>query len=173
MRVSAVFPFAAIGVTLALGAPVAISVSGLDLPVQTLDGQARSFPKDADEHRSIFIVTFTKAASAAAASWTRRLSDTKAGLPAAIFQVSVIEDVPKMFRSSVVSGIRHSFPPDFHGRFWVSSANSAEWQRLTAAVSLKEPHVFVLDGRGDIVWRAHGEVSDAKIGEIAALPPAH
>ena len=36
--------------------------------------------------------------------------------------------------------------------------------------SPKEAHVVVIAGRDRIVWRGHGEPTDARMAEIQALP---
>ncbi len=147
------------------------SVVSMSLPVHTLDGEAKSFPADADQPRSVFVVTFTKAASEKGRAWTQKLREAGDKLRASVFQVSVIEDVPKMFRSSATSGMAHSVPAPLHAHFWVAASNSDEWQRCTASQSMKDPYVFVIDRRDQIVWRGHGEPTDAMLEEIEGLPP--
>lgn len=159
--------------SLLLAAAAAMSVVSLSLPAHTLDGDAKTFPQDAEAPRSIFVVTFTKAASEQGRAWTQRLGDLHERLTAPVFQVSVIEDVPKMFRSSVISGMGHSVPKELHGRFWTAVSDSEKWKSVTASASPKEASVIVVDRRGEIVWRGHGEVTDAKIEEIAGLPAPH
>jgi hypothetical protein len=140
------------------------SVAGMSLPVSTIDGDVRSFPQDADLPRSVFVVTFTKAATGQGAAWSRKLRDAGEALGAAVFQVSVIEDVPKMFRSSVISGMARQLPQPIHSRFWVAAEQCVE------LVSRREAYVFVVDRRDRIVWRAHGDVTDARLQEITTLP---
>ena len=74
------------------------SVGGLSLPAATVDGDARVFPRDAALPRSVFVVTFTKAAGKQGSAWTSRLREVGEPLGTAVFQVSVIEDVPKARR---------------------------------------------------------------------------
>jgi hypothetical protein len=145
---------------------LAVATAGsLALSVQTLDGEARTFPRDADAPRSIFVVSFTKVASKAASAWTEKLL----GAQPSVFQVTILEDVPKAFRSMAVSGIARSVPAAMHARFWIATAGAAAWKGCTDAENLKEPHVFALDDRDRIVWRAHGEVSEERLQELKSL----
>jgi len=146
------------------------SLTGLALPVTTLDGKQRSFPQDATAARAVFVVTFTKAASEQATAWSRQLNGQKGRLGAEVFQVAVLEDVPRMFRSMAVSGISRQIPEALRDRFWIATSGSKDGQQLTGEGPAKEAHVFVLDGRSRIVWRAHGVCSEASLREIQALP---
>lgn len=146
-----------------------LSLGGMSLPVRTIDGEAGSFPRDAEAPRSVFVVTFTKSASKQGSDWTRRLHDAGEALGAAVFQVSVIEDVPKFFRSSVISGMARQVPQPLHARFWIAVSDSKAWEQCVDLASPKDAYVFVVEGRDRIVWRDHGEATDAKIREIQAL----
>jgi len=144
-------------------------VASLRLPVTTLNGASRIFPRDAEQPRSVFVVSFSKSASAAASEWTRKLRENQAKLSAAVFQVAVLEDVPGLFRSFVISSLGREIPQDLHDHFWVALTASAAWQRCADSQSSAEPHVFVLESGDRIVWRSHGAVSDQKIHDLLAL----
>ena len=146
-----------------------VSVAGLNLPATTLSNQERSLPRDAADPRSIFVVTFSKSASVQASEWTRRLLERQAKLAATIYQVAVLEEVPGLFRSFVISALRRAVPQSMHDHFWVVTTDSQAWQRCVDSTSAEEPHVFVLDRRDRIVWRAHGVLSESKLNELSAL----
>lgn len=146
-----------------------LSVGGMSLPVRTIDGEARTFPADADLPRSAFVVTFTKSASKQGSEWTRRLRETGDALGAAVFQVSVIEDVPKPFRSSVISAMARQIPQPLHSHFWIAVSEGKAWQQCVELASPKDAYVLVVEGRDRIVWRGHGEATDVMIREIQAL----
>ena len=147
------------------------TVVGLSLPAATLNGDPRVFPRDAGLPRSIFVVTFSKAASVDASEWTHNLRNQQDKLKAEIFQVAVLENVPRLIRSFVVSALAREVPDRLHDHFWVAVTASADWQESVDSTSPDEPHVFVLDARENLVWRAHGQVSDVKVRELLDLPP--
>lgn len=148
-----------------------VAITGFAAPVRTLNGDERNFPRDAEVPRSIFVVTFSKAASTQAADWTRRLHDLQGTLNASVIQVAILEDVPRLFRSVVVSAMSKEVPENLHDHFWVAVTDSLGWQRIVNSSAVGEPHIFVLDYRNDIIWRAHGLVSDTVINELLALAP--
>src|SRR5258705_5967270 len=122
---------------------VITTVASMRLPVTTLNGEPRSFPRDAEQPRSVFVVSFSKNASAEASEWTRKLRENQGKLSAAIYQVAILEDVPSLFRSFVVSSLRRQVPQHLHDHFWVALTATAAWQRCVDSQSSAEPHVFV------------------------------
>lgn len=148
-----------------------LSITGLNLPVTTLGEKPRSFPGDTAAPRSVVIVTFTKAASTQAREWSQRLAAVKARLPAEVFQVAVLEDVPRLFRSMAIAGIKKQIPFSLHDHFWIATEGGKDWKRCVGDGPAGEASVFVLDGRSQIVWRAHGACTEAKVQELLALPP--
>lgn len=153
---------------------ITLIAAGLNLPAATLNGEARVFPRDAAQPRSIFVVTFSKSATAAGARWTRTLRDNKDSLSAPIYQVAVLEDVPGFLRRFVISAIAKDVPDSLHGQFWIATSGTQQWQECAGSTSSEQPHVFVLDGRSQIVWRAHGDVTPQGIRELLALSrPLH
>src|SRR5436305_10697181 len=146
------------------------SLATLKLAVHTLNGDERAFPRDAAAPRAIFVVTLSKAASEQGSAWTRRLRAT-ADLAAPVFQVAVLEEVPRLFRSMVISALTNQVPPALRDHFWVAVSDGAQWQRVSASSSQEDAHVFVLDQRDQVVWRTQGAVTDAKVSELLRLPP--
>src|SRR2546430_1119833 len=106
-----------------------VSVTGLNLPAETLSDKARIFPRDAAEPRSVFVVTFSKSASAQASEWTRRLRDNQTKLAATIYQVAVLEDIPRIFRSLAISALRREVPRAMYDHFWIVVTATQDWQR--------------------------------------------
>lgn len=146
----------------------AAAIFAASFKVQTLAEQPRTFPDDAAAPRSIFVVTLSKAASEQGAAWSRRLREATR---LAVFQVAVLEDVPRLFRSMVIGSMGKQVPNELRERFWIAVTDSAEWRSYVAAESDADAHVFVLDARSRVVWRSHGAVSDGKLAELSKLPP--
>ncbi|HEX4825100.1 MAG TPA: hypothetical protein VFV19_12410 [Candidatus Polarisedimenticolaceae bacterium] len=149
----------------------ALLIAAAALPVQTLDGVLRAYPADAAAPRSIFVVSYSKAGSKQASAWTKRLMDERAGIAASLFQVAVMDDVPKLFRSMAISGMSHDVPIAMHDHFWIVSTGGADWRALAEPPSTKEASVFVVEGREKVVWKGHGEPSEAAVRELLGLFP--
>lgn len=128
------------------------------------------FPRDPSRPRAIYVVTFSKAARAEASEWTRTLRARKEVAPSELFQVAVLEAVPKLFRSVVISSMKAEIPTNLYDHFWVVTSAGQTWQECADASNLEEAHVFVLDRGGNIIWRSHGPLSALKLLEFGKLP---
>ena len=146
----------------------ALSIAGLNLSTQNLRGEPRVFPADVAQYRAVVVVTFSKSASAEASEWTRKLRENQQKPAVSIYQIAILEDVPALFRSFVISALRRSIPRDLHDHFWIATSSSKEWQERTGSRSLGEAHVFVLKGRSQITWRFHGAFSESGLQSLLA-----
>ena len=111
---------------------------------------------------------FSKSASDEASEWTRRLRENQQKLAANIYQIVILEDVPALFRSFVISALRRAIPRDLHDNFWIATSSSKEWQERTGSKSVGEANVFVLEDRTQITWRFHGAFSEPILHSLFA-----
>ena len=145
-----------------------LSIAGLSLSTENLKGEPRAFPADVAQHRAVVVLTFSKSASDQASEWTRRLRENEQRLAAGIYQIAVLESVPALFRSLVISSLRRAIPKDLHDHFWIATSSSKEWQERIGSKALKEAHVFVLEGRSEITWRFHGAFAESTLHGLLA-----
>jgi hypothetical protein len=141
------------------------------LEVRTLAGDLRTFPRDAPVPRTVFVVTYSKAATTVASDWTRRLRELKPQWDMRVYQIAVLDDVPSLFRGPVITGMAAGVPQEMHDRFWVAELHGRQWRLFTDSEVDDLPHVIVLDQRRRVAWRGHGPATDEKVRELAALPP--
>jgi hypothetical protein len=146
----------------------AFSIADLNLPTQNLKGEPRAFPADVAQHRAVLVVSFSKSASDEASEWTRKLRANQPKLAATLYQIAILEDVPALFRSFVISALRRAIPRDLHDNFWIATSSSKEWQACTQASSLEEAYVFLLEGRTQITWRFQGAFSESNLQSLLA-----
>lgn len=144
----------------------ALSIAGLNLSTHNLKGEQRVFPGDVAQRRAVVVVTFSKSASDQASEWTRKLRENQQKLTASVYQIAILEDVPALFRSFVISALRRAIPKDLHDNFWIATSSSKEWQERTGFSSLEEAHVFVLEGQSQITWRFHGPFSEPALHRL-------
>ncbi len=109
-----------------------LSIADLNLSAQNLKGDPRMFPADLAEKRAVVVVTFSKSASDEATEWTRKLHGNEKTLAASIYQIAILENVPSLFRSLVISGLRRAIPKDLQDHFWIATSASKEWQERIA-----------------------------------------
>ena len=136
-----------------------LAALALQLPATTLRGEARVFPSDAEKPRAIFVITFSKAATNAAAEWTQKLREAKQP----VFQVAVLEDVPRFLRGFVISSIRGEVPAALQDRFWIVAGNAQTWRTVVDAKDDKEPHVVLVENGERVTHVIHGAYSDEKL----------
>ena len=134
----------------------ALSIAGINLSTQNLKGEPRVFPGDIAQRRAVIVVTFSKSASDEASEWTRKLRENQQKLAASIYQIAVLEDVPALFRSFVISSLKRAIPRELYDNFWIATSSSKEWQDRTGSRSVNQAHVFVLESRDQITWRFDG-----------------
>ena len=146
----------------------ALSIVGSNLPTQNLNGEARMFPADIGQGRAVIVVTFSKSASDEGSAWTRKLRENQQKLAATIYQIAILEDVPGMFRSFVISALKRTIPKDLHDRFWIATSSSKDWQEQAASNSLGQAHVLVLENF-QIRWRFHGPFSESALQSLVEL----
>ena len=146
----------------------ALSIAGLNLSTQNLKGEPRLFPADIAQRRAVVVVTFSKSASDEASEWTRKLRENQQKLAATIYQIAILEDVPALFRSFVISALRRAIPRELHDNFWIATSSSKEWQERTGSKSLDEANVFLLEDRTQITWRFHGAFSEPSLHSLFA-----
>jgi hypothetical protein len=144
-------------------------LAGLNLSAQNLKGEPRVFPNDVAQRRAVVVVTFSKSASDEASEWTRRLRENQQKLAASIYQIVILEEVPALFRSFVISALRRSIPRDLHDNFWIATSSSKEWEKRTGSRSLDEALVFILEGRSQIICRFHGAFSEPKLRNLLTI----
>jgi hypothetical protein len=147
---------------------VALSIAGVNLPMQNLNGEARVFPADLALDRAVVVLTFSKKASDEASTWTRKLHENQSKLAATIYQIAVLEEVPALFRSFVISALRRAIPRNLHDNFWVASCCSEELQERIGSKSSDQAHVFVLEERSRITWRFDGAFAEPILQNLFA-----
>lgn len=144
----------------------ALSIAGLNLSTHNLKGERRVFPADLSLRRAVVVVTFSKSASDEASEWTRQLRENQQKLAASVYQIAIIEDVPALFRSFVISALRRAIPKDLHDNFWIATSSSKEWRARTGSSSMDEAHVFLLEDRSQITWRFNGAFSEPTLHRL-------
>ena len=141
------------------------------LEVRTLGDEMRAFPRDVPVPRTIFVVTYSKAATTAASDWTKRLREIKPKWDVHLYQVAVLDDVPGLFRAPVITAMAAGVPQEMQDRFWIAELHGRHWRTFTDSEVDEVPHVVVLDQRRRVAWRASGPATEEKLKELAALPP--
>lgn len=127
---------------------------------ESLAGHRVQVPDAARGKIAVLIFGFSKASKAPTSAWTDQLrSDLSTHTGFALYQLPVLEDVPRIIRGVVISGMRKGVPATMRDRVVPILEDEAELKRL---VSYKEPddaYLVLLDRSGQIVAQRHGSFS--------------
>jgi hypothetical protein len=131
--------------------------------VETLTGARLELSRDIAPHLAVLIIGFTKASRTQATEWSRRLESeiSRIGAGAQVFQVAVLADVPWLIRGFVIRQIRASVPRAMHPRSLLALEDADAWKRL-ADFGDADAAYLVLVGHGELLWRSHGPLTEAR-----------
>lgn len=105
----------------------------------------------------------------AAQEWTRHLQEKKllkAGT--VLYQVAMLEDVPRFLRGMAIGGIRKGVPAERQSQFVVLVQDEAAWKKAVHHSSDDEPYLVRVNAAGVIQWRMAGRLTEARSQELAA-----
>jgi hypothetical protein len=145
----------------------AVAQNSADMPMLKVEGESLAghhivLPDAASGKVAVLIFGFTKASKVPTAAWAKKISPDFANQPAfALYQLPVLEDVPRLVRGMVISSIRKGVHEETRDHFVPILNGEADLKKL---VSYKEPddaYLVVLSREGKIVGQMHGAVTDA------------
>jgi hypothetical protein len=134
---------------------------------ESFAGQKIVLPDAASGKIAVLIFGFSKASKEPTSAWGKKLSDDfkgKAGLD--VYQLPVLEDVPRLIRGFVVSSIKKGTPENLRDHFVPILQGEAD---LKKTVMFKEPddaYLVVLDRAGNVVQQLHGKFSETEYGPL-------
>ena len=136
---------------------------------ENLAGRKVTLPDAAEGKVAVLIFGFTKASKNPTSAWARKVQADFGAKPGfELYQLPVLEDVPRLFRGMVISGIRKGVPENVRDHFVPIVQNESELKRI---VSYKEPddaYLMVLGQDGRIVQQSHGAPTDANYTQLRA-----
>ncbi len=134
---------------------------------ENLAGGKVILPDAAKGKVAMLILGFTKASKTPTGAWARKLNAEFANRPDfVLYQVPVLEDVPRLIRGMVISGIKKGVPENLRDHFVPIVSGEAELKKL---VNYKEPddaYLVMLDRSGQIVQQQHSSSPDAAYAPV-------
>lgn len=145
----------------------AAAQSPADMPMPKVEGESLAghhivLPDAASGKVAVLIFGFSKASKVPTAAWAKKISiDFRSQSDFVLYQLPVLEDVPRLVRGMVISSIRKGIPDETRDRFVPILNGEAELKKLVSYKEQDDAYLIVLSRAGKIAAQMHGPVTDA------------
>ena len=134
---------------------------------ESLAGSTVVLPEAAKGKVAILVFGFTKASKEPTKAWASKLNSEFANRPDfVLYQLPVLEEVPRLLRGLVISSMKKGVPADLRDHFVPILQGEAG---LKSLVNYKEPddgYLVVLNRSSQIVERLHGASPDGRYAQL-------
>jgi hypothetical protein len=139
------------------------------LQEENLNGQQVVLPDAASGKVSVLVMGFSKASKTPTEAWAKRIeSDFGKNSEFALYQLPVLEAVPKIIRGMVISGIKKGVAENQRANFVPALHNEDELKKLVGFKAEDDAYIVVLDPTGKITYQTHGLSVDPGYAELKA-----
>jgi hypothetical protein len=130
-------------------------------------GRKVVLPDAATGKVAVLVFGFTKASKIPTSAWASKLQADLGERPDfELYQLPVLEDVPRLFRGMVISGIKKGVPENKRDHFVPILQNEAELKKFVQYREPDDAYLAVLSRAGEIVRLSHGAPSDANYSRL-------
>jgi hypothetical protein len=134
---------------------------------ESLAGNTVVLPDAAAGKVAVLIFGFTKASKVPTSAWADKLQAYLGTRPdVELYQLPVLEDVPRLFRSMVISGIRKGVPENKRDHFVPVLQGEADLKKLVGYREKDDAYLIILGRAGNIVQQIHGAPNDVSIAQV-------
>ena len=129
---------------------------------ESFAGRKVVLPDAAKGHVAVLVLGFTRASKEPTSAWGSRIASefgSQSGFE--LYQLPVLEDVPRLIRGMVISGIKKGVKEKMRDHFVPIVEHESELKKLVGYREPDDAYLVVLDPSGQIVHQAHGTFSDA------------
>jgi hypothetical protein len=128
---------------------------------ESFAGRKVELPDAARGNITVLIFGFTKASKVPTRAWAEKLgSDFGSQTGFAFYQLPVVEDVPRIIRGMVISGMKKGVPATMRDHFVPVLEDEAERKRLVSYPEPDDAYLVLLGRSGQIVEQRHDSFSD-------------
>jgi hypothetical protein len=138
---------------------------------ENLSGQQVALPDAASGKVAVLVLGFTHASKTPTEAWAKRIQrefGNSAGF--GLYQLPVLEDVPRLVRGMVVAGIRNGVPDNQRATFIPVLHHEDQLKKLVGYDEKAEDNAYivVLDRGGRVVYQTRGDGNAAGYGDLRA-----
>lgn len=150
---------------MAQGAPQMPRIEG-----ESLAGKNVELPEAVSGKIAVLIFGFSKASKVPTNDWAKKISADFSSQPSlALYQLPVLEDVPRFVRGMVISGMRKNVSADARDHFVPILRGEAELKKLVGFSEPDDAYLVLLDKTGKIVDQRHGPYSATSYSSFRAV----
>ena len=150
--------------SMAQGVPQMPKIEG-----ESLAGQKVVLPDAAAGKVAVFIFGFTKASKVPTSAWASKvLAEFGARPDFELYQLPVLEDVPRFVRGMAISGIKKGVQENRRDHFVPILQHEAELKKFVQYHEPDDAYLVVLSRTVNIVYQSHGAPSEANYPRLRA-----
>ena len=143
----------------------AVAQTGQLMPTiagETWQGTEWCFPTQHEDVVAVLILGFTKASKTPTSAWAKRLSTDFGTDPGfQLYQLPVLQDVPRLFRGMVISGMKKGVPENSRDCFVPILDGEADLKKAVGYHEVDDAYLVLVDRNSQFVWQAHGPMTEA------------
>ena len=134
---------------------------------ESFAGRKVVLPDAVKGHVAVLVFGFTKKSKEPTSAWGIKINaDFGAEAGFELYQLPVLEDVPRLVRGMVISGIKKGVKEDLRDHFVPILEGESELKKLVGYKEADDAYLVVLNTAGEIVWQIHGSFSDSAYGQL-------
>lgn len=129
---------------------------------ENLAGRKIVLPDDASGKAAVLVLGFTKASKEPTGAWADKILaefGSRSGFE--LYQLPVLEDVPRFIRGMVISGMKKGVKVDRRDHFVPILQREAALKKLVGYKEPDDAYLVILNPAGQIVRQLHGAFSDS------------
>lgn len=134
---------------------------------ESVAGRTVILPDAAKGHVAVLVFGFTKASKEPSGAWANKIfADFGSQSGFELYQLPVLEDVPRFVRGMVVSGIRKGTKENMRDHMVPILQGEAELKKLVGYKEPNDAYLVILNRSGQVVRQMHGPFSDAAYAQL-------
>lgn len=128
---------------------------------ESFAGRKVILPDATKGHVAVLVFGFSKASKEPTKAWAEKiLSEFGGQVGFELYQLPVLEDVPRLVRGMVISSIKKGVQQNLRDHFVPVLQGESELKKLVGYKEPDDAYLVVLDPAGQIVQQIHGLFSD-------------
>ena len=129
---------------------------------ETFTGRKVQLPDDVSGKVAVLIFGFTKASSKPTGAWAKKISaDFGERRDFELYQLPVLEDVPRLIRGMVISGIKKGVPEKERDHFVPVLQDEAALKKAVNYSAPDDAYLVILNRKGEVAQQMHEPLLDS------------